>query len=264
MTLTFAPLTKYKTHISIINLLKIKGKICEIASRRSFILFILLPASMLLFILIVFLTPPGSSFLQALAQKNNDTGSIISNNSSNKTPTKTIITTTKKFLTYENPVLGLKIQYPPDWSKKEYPFDPSQNNTIVAFYSPSSRTAAPGNVSGVSGNFVPYVDIFEFYSHDESLDQIVAESMSNFANFNLIESKQVVLKDNTPGHILIYTVTIGKDETLKKQQTWVMSSGKVYVITFNAQEALYSNFIATVQRMIDSFEITGQRQEQQR
>jgi eukaryotic-like serine/threonine-protein kinase len=218
---------------------------------------------MLLFILIVFLTPSGSSFLQSLAQKNNDTGSIISNNSSNKTPTKTIITTTQKFLTYENPVLGLKIQYPPDWSKKEYPFDPSQNNTIVAFYSPSSRTAALGNVSGVSGNFVPYVDIFEFYSHGESLDQIVAESMSNFANFNLIESKQVVLKDNTPGHILIYTVTIGKDETLKKQQTWVMSSGKVYVITFNAQEALYSNFIATVQRMIDSFEITGQRQEQQ-
>jgi hypothetical protein len=71
-----------------------------------------------------------------------------------------MIITTKKFLSYENPVLGLKIQYP---------FDPSQNNTIVAFYSPSSRTSALGNVSGVSGNSVHYVDIFEFYSHDESL-----------------------------------------------------------------------------------------------
>ena len=65
-------------------------------------------------------------------------------------------------LTYNDPVLGITIQYPSDWSSRQYAYTPSVNNTLVGFYSPSKTASELGNISGVSGNFVPYLDIFIF------------------------------------------------------------------------------------------------------
>jgi hypothetical protein len=170
--------------------------------------------------------------------------------------TKYKVNTTPGFLTYENPSLGITMKYPSDWLKREYPFNPAtNNNTLITFFSPSPSASALGNVSGVSGTFVPYVDIFVFSSKNMSIDEIVNGAINGFANSNLNESKSIVLKDNNPAHVLVYTVRIAGDELFKRMQVWTIRDYKVYVITFTAEEALYSEYLPKVQRMINSLEI---------
>ena len=65
-------------------------------------------------------------------------------------------------LTYNDPVLGISISYPGDWSLRQYAYNPAVNNTLVGLYSPSKTSSELGNISGVSGNFVPYLDILFF------------------------------------------------------------------------------------------------------
>jgi PsbP-like protein len=162
------------------------------------------------------------------------------------------------FLTYENPILGVRISYPSDWLIREYSYNPAANNTVVGFFSPSKTASALGNISGVSGSFVPYVDIFVFASKNMSLDKIVKGTINNFLtsrDFALNQSKLITLTGNQPAHMLVYSVTGAQDEFFKKMQVWAIVGGKVYVITFTSEAALYPNYLLTVQKMINSFEI---------
>jgi hypothetical protein len=181
----------------------------------------------------------------------------LGNYRNNTTITPTTLSAT--FSTYKNSLLGIKIQYPSNWSRIEYPYNASGNNTIVAFFSPLRAASAMGNISGVSGNFVPYMDIFEFASKNLSLGQMVKGALNNLENFNLSQSKPITLKGDIPGQMLVYTITIGGDELISKLQIWTMNNGKVYVITFNSQEGLYSKLLPAVTEMVNSFEIAKQQ-----
>jgi hypothetical protein len=162
-------------------------------------------------------------------------------------------------LTYNDPVLGISIQYPSDWSSRQYAYTPSVNNTLVGFYSPSKTASELGNISGVSGNFVPYLDIFIFPSKNVSLDEIVKgriNKINSSSNFVINESKPISLKGNQPAHIIIYD-SMTQGEHFKKIQVYTPSRNNIYLITFTAQDALFSNYLQTVWKMINSFEITN-------
>jgi hypothetical protein len=176
----------------------------------------------------------------------------LNNSSSTK-----IQTNTTNFSTYDNPILAIRIQYPHDWSISEHTFNPAANNTIVSFFSPSKSASALGNLSGVSGNFVPYVDIFVFPSKNMSLPKLVNGTIKKFGfnNMTLVpnESKPIILKGGAPAYVITYLVTIAGDELFKKMQLWTVKADKVFVITYTAQEGLYSNYLPTIHKMIDSF-----------
>lgn len=162
-------------------------------------------------------------------------------------------------LTYSDPVLGISIQYPSDWSLRQYAYNPAVNNTLVGFYSPSKTASELGNISGVSGNFVPYLDIFVFPSKNVSLDEIVKgriNKINSSSNFAINESKPISLKGNQSAYIIIYN-SMAQGEHLKKMQVYTPLHNNVYLITFTAQDALYSNYLQTVWKMINSFEITN-------
>jgi hypothetical protein len=162
-------------------------------------------------------------------------------------------------LTYNDPLLGISIQYPSDWSSRQYAYTPNVNNTSVGFYSPSKTASELGNISGVSGNFVPYLDIFVFPSKNVSLDEIVKGRINKIngnSNFVINESKPISLKGNQPAYIIMYT-SMAQGEHLKKMQVYTPSYNNIYLITFTAQDALFSNYLQTVWKMINSFEITN-------
>jgi hypothetical protein len=179
-------------------------------------------------------------------EANNMTGSTMT--------TPTISGST--FLTYTNPILGLKIQYPSNWLKMERPYNLTGNSTIVSFFSPLENASSTGKISGVSGAFVPYVDIFVFDSKNMSLNELINATINNFANANLTQSNRITINGNNPAYMLFYNVAIGGDE-FKKLQVWTINGGKVYVITYNSQSALYSNYLPIIQKMIKSLEITS-------
>lgn len=164
----------------------------------------------------------------------------------------------KNYLLYENPTVGIKIKYPDNWSLRTYSYNPVLNNTVAGFYSPSKTASEIGNISGVTGLFVPYVDIFVFSSKNMSLDEIIDSRIDRIQNstYSLInESKPFTLKGNQPAYILIYSINSGKDELFKKMQVYTIYSNKVYLITFTSQEALFAEYRPTIEEMVNSFEL---------
>lgn len=177
----------------------------------------------------------------------------------NATPETPVTNDTTNIKTYESRIFGIKIQYPDTWSARPYLYNKLGNNTVVGFYSPSKTASQLGNISGVSGQFVPYLDIFVFDSKNMSLDKIIDGRIKRMENNTdiVIESKSVTLNGNYPAHMLIYTTITGGDEFFKKMQVYTIINNKVYLITFTAQEALFSDYLPVVQNMIDSFEISA-------
>ena len=165
--------------------------------------------------------------------------------------------TSTGFQIYQNHILGIKIGYPHSWYVRTYPYNNAANNTVAGFYSPSNTASELGNISGVSGHFVPYVDIFVFDSKNMSLDKIIKGRINRIQNTSdfLIDSKPITLRGNNSAHMLVYSTTTGSDESFKKMQVYTISDNKVYLITFTAQEALFSNYLPKILKMIDSFEI---------
>jgi eukaryotic-like serine/threonine-protein kinase len=174
--------------------------------------------------------------------------------------------TTSNFLTYNNPILGMQIQYPSDWSVIENSYNPeAENNTIVGFFAQSKTSSELGNISGVSGSFVPYLDIYVFDSKNMSFDKIIDATVNKFRNnenFVINESKPFAVKGNLPAHMLVYDAIVGGDEFFRKIQVYVMSDDKIYLISFTSQEALFSNYLPLVQKMVSSFEIQNTQQQQ--
>jgi hypothetical protein len=186
--------------------------------------------------------------------------SIPSNEStvpSNETSKTIDNRTTMGFQTYQNNIFGIKIRYPDSWSVRSYPYNNGSNNTVVGFYSPAKTASQLGNISGVSGHFVPYLDIFTFDSKNMSLDKIINGRINRIQNTSdfVLDSKPFTVKGNRSAYMLVYSTTTGADEFFKKMQVYTIFGNKVYLITFTAQEALFSNYLPTVRKMIDSFEI---------
>ena len=207
--------------------------------------------------------PPSVQSLtaKAVSQINTNSNTNTTTNITTADTTSSTINNNSSFLTYDNPTAGLRIRYPSNWSVMENVYNSTTNNTVARFLSTAKTGSELGNLSGVSGNFIPYLDIFVFDSKNMSLDQIVKgriDYFSNKSNFVIHETKPFTIDNNNkrqPGYMLDYSVTVGGDELFRKRQAWTISSGNVYVITFTAQQALFSNYMPTVAKMINSFEI---------
>ncbi|MDX1373039.1 MAG: PsbP-related protein, partial [Nitrososphaeraceae archaeon] len=164
----------------------------------------------------------------------------------------------ENFLPYENSVFGIKIDYPDNWSVRTYPYDLTLNNTVVGFYSPSKTASQLGNISGVSGLFVPYLDVFVFSSKNNTLERIIDEKIKRIQNstfYSISQSEPYMLIGNQSAYTLIYSTTVGKEELFKKIQVYTIFDGKVYLITFTSQDALFSDYLPVAKKMIDSFQV---------
>lgn len=185
-------------------------------------------------------------------------------NSNNKTISKgtssataTASTTSSGYSIYTNPVVRIRLQYPSNWSVTETAYNPAANNTIVGFFAKTKTASELGNISGVSGSFVPYVDIYTFDSKNMSLNNIVNATISTLVhdeNFVIHHSEPVILKGNRPGHMLVYDATVGDEEFFRKIQYYTIFDSKVYVVTFTSQRDLFSPYQPIVKKMISSFE----------
>jgi hypothetical protein len=163
---------------------------------------------------------------------------------------------------YENPFRQISMSYPRNWTIVEYPYNSISNNTIVGFISPSKTSSEMGNVSGVSGNFIPYLDLFEFDAKNKTLTVITQEILNQFknnTNFAIDEHESITLKDNRTGYKIIYDVIIGREEHLKKIQVYTLINDKVYTLTFTAQRDLFENYIPLVNEIISSFGTIGDK-----
>jgi serine/threonine-protein kinase len=153
------------------------------------------------------------------------------------------------FLTYTDATYKIKLVYPKEWEKKV-----GELGTIVAFLSPpeSASDTFRENVN---------IAIEDISSRPMTLDEYTNLSLSQLDQFvqnaNVLESGEDTL-GGIRAHRLVYTGEMesnGKIYTLKWLQVYTIKNNKVYMFTYTSAEDSYSDYLDSVEQMIDSFEI---------
>ena len=150
----------------------------------------------------------------------------------------TIAQTNSKFVTYDNPTFGVRIQYPSDWGRLDLSF--LQDSADIDFY-PLADTSLAKNVK---------IQVINLPSRNMTLEE--------YTNSQINPLEEKLLKSNTttlagiPGYEIVFTSVQG----LKTMQVWTIKDDKAYIITYVAKEEDYENDLQIAQKMIDSFEIT--------
>jgi hypothetical protein len=188
-----------------------------------------------------------------------------------------VLAQTTSFLIYDNPNLGIKIQYPSDWIKFEFSNNLLSNNT--------NRNEFPYNLIPNDINSV------EFIKKEKVTNQSVAsvearvqsrpleiktiEDLRNYVilglanktghniNTEIINSSETTLS-NLPAFKIFYNVPQihvleGIPNVPAKKvmriETLNPSIHKSYAILYFAQSDLFNTYLPTVQKMISSFRI---------
>src|SRR5215217_1383564 len=150
----------------------------------------------------------------------------------------TIAQTNSKFVTYDNPTFGVRIQYPSDWGRLDLSF--LQDSADIDFY-PLADTSLAKNLK---------IQVKNLPFHNMTLEE--------YTNSQINPLEEKLLKSNTttlagiPGYEIVFTSVQG----LKTTQVWTIKDDKAYIITYVAKEEDYENDLQVAEKMIDSFEIT--------
>jgi eukaryotic-like serine/threonine-protein kinase len=183
-----------------------------------------------------------------LAQKNTTVSAIQPN------PQNAVSNTTTaadaKFLTYENSTLGIKIQYPSNWTKQ------TARGGIAFVVLPTGSNNNPEqfltklNVTGIMG-FPPNVPlkamadrVIDGYRHFLRNFQIESFANSTLGGDNAIK--------------IVYRYTDPKNNSsFMATDIATVKSDRLYVIQYYAQLPRIQSYLPTLQKMVDSLQITG-------
>jgi len=153
------------------------------------------------------------------------------------------------FLTYVNPIFGIKILYPANWDKQENTSSSKDNSTlidIVAFSPPFKNT------SDIVGKLIVQVD---------NISDIKPITLANYANDTVSDLRQdfrvsesnATLAGN-PAYKIVYT-GLEANVDLQAMMVLTVKGERAYIISYTAEPEKYSYYLPTVQKMIESFEI---------
>jgi len=153
------------------------------------------------------------------------------------------------FLTYENPIFGVRILYPANWDKQENTSSSNDNSTLtdlVAFSPPFK------NNSDIVGKLIVQVD---------NISDIKPITLAKYANDTVSDLRQdfrvsesnATLAGN-PAYKIVYT-GLEASIDLKAMMVMTIKGDRAYIISYTAEPEKYSYYLPTVQKMIDSFEI---------
>lgn len=155
-------------------------------------------------------------------------------------------------LTYENPGLGIRIQSPATWQQLE--LGRGIVSTLYPVFLPVSEnsTAAP---------FFERLQIFVYNSTNGSLDDLIKKEIDSFKSHIITDfaitdgPKNDTLLADLPAYRLVYTGKEGAYD-FKAQELWATKGNSVYNIEYIAPLNQYEKNLPTIQKMIDSFEVT--------
>jgi hypothetical protein len=161
---------------------------------------------------------------------------------------KALAQPTSGFLTYENPVYGIKMQYPADWTASTTGLQ--SYSRIVGFYSPLQNLTdvLPAQVS---------LSITT-YSQNVSLDEYTNMTLTAIEQQGLEvnESDAFTLAGN-PGHRIIFSPPPPQTTpiTFNVMQVWTTIDDKIYLLSYNAEGSVFQNNLPVVEQMLDSLQV---------
>jgi hypothetical protein len=187
---------------------------------------------------LVTITMPPPSYLDILSNNNNN-----DNNPTTINPT---------FSTYENPIYGVKIQYPSNWQKMDFDGHNGNNSLPIAGFIPPSE-----NDSGLLENLLIVVEKLHYQNTPikQFADSLVSSYKSNLHDFQLIELNPLTTPALNSAYKIEYTYSSDM-LMLKTMVVLTISGGIAYMISNNADSSDFSYYLPIIQKMIDSFATT--------
>jgi eukaryotic-like serine/threonine-protein kinase len=159
------------------------------------------------------------------------------------------------FRTYENPAYGIQIQYPSTWIIYAGDmFSGDDAIDIVSFLGPvksDTKAHAPSlYISIVNPPSPPDLNL----NLNEYLTRITNDYKAKLKEFKVIESNTNSILAGKPAYKLVFTDE--EDEIYyKTMDIGTIIGGKVYSLSYVAQREQYSDYLPTVQKMINSLKI---------
>jgi hypothetical protein len=163
--------------------------------------------------------------------------------------------TTNSLLTYENSTYGVRISYPTNWTY----YGTAENGgfiDIVIFKAPlEGRTDSSSALFMVSRDTLPSD---RSTSLEEYAESIINQYKQSIPDFNLIESSAdgSIKLLNRPAYSIVST-NAQDGITHKTLEMGTIIGNRVYLITYDAEEAEFSKYQPIGQDMINSFQVAG-------
>lgn len=159
------------------------------------------------------------------------------------------------FLTYENSIYGITIQYPSDWiaDERDYPAD-HNGSKVVGFLSPSETDSSKfeDRLLIEMHELHPPTDI-DNYAHNH-IDNIRAK-VSIPSNFTLIESTPITLEGNAAKKIIYRTKST--EDQVKTMEVLTIRNDKSFIITYSSISSKYDSYLPIVEKRIESINISS-------
>ena len=179
--------------------------------------------------------------------------------------------TKSNFLTYENPIQKIKIQYPVGWKKIESQgFEVNSDRHVVEFKLLSESHLQKEDLAALhiyihnlpSPNLLSqFAGFFDRSSQKTALEGFVLSHFTSILkrhlpNFDFIksESDATATLAGNPAHKIVYKYKNGQDD-IKVMETLTVEYNKGNILMYNAEAPKYSDYLPTIQKMMDSFEI---------
>lgn len=158
-------------------------------------------------------------------------------------------------LTYQNPLYGLSLQYPSDWSYQEYEPSPDYIAFHVASFFPPVKE---------DPNFSTELKItIENLNSPIALNQYTRDSINyysnNTQNFSVVSaSTEDISLSERPAYEILFSENVN-DTEIKTYEIGTIDNNKVYYLTFSSPVFTYDRIFPTVETMIGSFELESSR-----
>jgi serine/threonine-protein kinase len=163
---------------------------------------------------------------------------------------------TAKFLTYNDRIYGIKIQYPSNWTiDKKQTLNYDDVTKIVGFIKEPNRLAGDFLVS-VHNLTNRYIN--QNVNLTELLNSTINYYREIYDDFNLIESNYNVSSSSLPNsaYRLVWIDKEGQN-TIKTMQMGTIIGNQAYLVRYYAELEEYSTNLPLVEKMIHSLKINN-------
>jgi hypothetical protein len=162
------------------------------------------------------------------------------------------------FLTYDNPSLGIKIQYPSSWLKTDVVTN--MNFTRVIFYLKEKITNETIATIGIQSRSEP----LQITTIEDLRNNFILGLSNDKSPINLINSSETTLSDHPafkvfhddpPIPVIIEGIPAIPAERVMEIWIFNPTTHKSYSIDYSAQPAFFSQYFPLAQKMINSFKV---------
>ena len=158
------------------------------------------------------------------------------------------------FLTYENPIYGISIEYPSAWTYQEPEEESSANTTIFSIVDISPPISEDPNVAT---NFQMGIENLQSPVSLDQYARTVINSYRGNLNFSLISVDLNSTLSGRPAYQIIFTDVTedGIERKSIERGTVDEVNNRVYYVAFNTETSMYEKFLPIVRTMMNSLEL---------